>query len=70
MNRVFIVVKAETRIDDVVGRVREYADRFLELSLDLIAVMVTHMDKVKWTSEEFVPLIDDELGFSDVIFSR
>ena len=70
MNRVLIVAKAETRIDEVVARIREYADRFLELPLDLVAVLVTHMDKVIWTREEFVSLIKEELGFSDVIFSR
>ena len=63
-------MKAETRIDEVVSRVREYADRFLELPLDLVAVLVTHMDTVQWTGDDFVPLIDGELGFSEVVFSR
>ncbi len=70
MSRVLIVVKADKRIDQVVSQVREYADRFLELPLDLVAVVVTHMDTVGWTREDFVPLIEQELGFSEVVFSR
>lgn len=62
-------MKAAPRIDEVVSHVREYADRFLEMPLDLVAVLVTHMDTVKWTKDEFAPLIEEELGFSDVIFS-
>lgn len=72
LNRAFIVVKAEPRIDVVVAHVREYADRFLESPLDLLAVLVSHMDTVNWTREDFVPKIDKELGFKDkdVILSR
>ena len=70
VSRIFIVVKAETRIDNVVDNVRKYADRFLELPMDVIAVLVTHMDMVDWKEEDFTARIEDELGIDTVVFSR
>ena len=70
VSRIFIVVKAETRIDNVVDNARKYADSFLELPEDVIGVLVTHMDMVDWTEEEFIPRIEDELGIDTVVFSR
>ena len=70
VSRIFIVVKGETRIDNVVDNVRKYADRFLELPMDVVGVLVTHMDMVDWTEEEFAPRLEDELGIDTVVFSR
>lgn len=70
VSRIFIVVKAETRIDNVVDNVRKYADRFLELPMDVVGVLVTHMDMVDWTEEDFTSRIEDELGIDTVVFSR
>ncbi|XP_068698372.1 uncharacterized protein [Montipora foliosa] len=69
VSRIFIVVKAETRIDSVVDNARKYADRFVELPMDVVGVLVTHMDMVDWTEKEFIPLIEDELGIDTVVFS-
>ncbi|XP_044183213.1 uncharacterized protein LOC114955585 [Acropora millepora] len=69
VSRIFIVVKAETRIDTVVDNVRKYADRFLELPMDVVGVLVTHMDMVSWREENFTRLIDDELGIDMIVFS-
>ena len=69
VSRIFIVVKAETRIDSVVDNVRKYADRFLELDMDVVGVLVTHMDVVDWREKDFTPLIDQELGIDTVVFS-
>ncbi|XP_068698368.1 uncharacterized protein [Montipora foliosa] len=69
VSRILIVVKAETRIDSVVDNARKYADRFLELPMDVVGVLVTHMDMVKWTEEDFTPLIEDELGIDTIVFS-
>ncbi|XP_068751448.1 uncharacterized protein [Montipora capricornis] len=68
VSRIFIVVKAETRIDSVVDNARKYADRFVELPMDVVGVLVTHMDMVDWTEKEFIPLIEDELGIDTVVF--
>lgn len=70
VSRIFIAVKAETRIDNVVDNVRKYADRFLELPMDVVGVLVTHMDMVDWTEEDFTARIEDELGIDTVVFSR
>jgi len=69
VSRIVIVVKAETRIDTVVDNVRKYADRFLELPMDVVGVLVTHMDMVTWGEKEFTRLIDDELGIDMIVFS-
>ena len=68
-SRILIVVKAETRIDNVVDNVRKYADRFLELPMDMVGVLVTHMDVVDWGEEDLTPRIEDELGIDTVVFS-
>lgn len=70
VSRIFIVAKAEARIDTVVGNVRKYADCFLDLPMDLVAVLVTHMDMVVgWAAKDFIPKIDKELGIDTVVFS-
>ena len=69
VSRIFIVVKAETRIDSVVDNVRKYADRFLELPMDVVGVVVTHMDTVDWTEKDFAPRIEHDLGIDSVVFS-
>lgn len=69
VSRIFIVVRAETRIDSVVDNVRKYADRFLELPMDVVGVLVTHMDTVNWTEKDFTPRIEDDLGIDAVVFS-
>ena len=69
VSRMFIVVKAEARIDTVVDNVRKYADRFLELPMDVVGVLVTHMDMVNWREIDFTPRIEEELGIDTVVFS-
>ncbi len=58
VSRIFIVVKAEARIDSVISNVRKYADSFVELPMDVLAVLVTHMDmpEVRWTEKDFTPV--------------
>ena len=69
VSRIFIVVKAETHIDTVVDNVRKYAERFLELPMDVVGVLVTHMDMVNWREKDFTPRIEDELGIDTIVFS-
>ena len=69
VSRIFIVVKAEARMDSVVDNVRKYADRFVELPEDVVGVLVTHMDIVRWTKEKFTSHLDKELGIDTVVFS-
>ena len=69
VSRIFIVVKAETRIDTVVDNVRKYADRFLELPMDVVGVIVTHMDMVTWGEKDFTKRIEDELGVDTIVFA-
>ena len=69
VSKVFIVVKAETRIDSVIDNVRRYADSFLELPTELVGVLVTHMDVVEWTETCFSLAVSDDLGIDSVVYS-
>lgn len=65
--RILLVVKADTRIDNSVDRVRNYAERFGDL-IDIMSVCVTHMDTVTWQTDEFMNCMRDELGIDSAIF--
>ena len=69
VSKVFIVVKAETRIDSVIDNVRRYADSFLELPMELVGVLVTHMDVVEWTETCFSSAVSDDLGIDSIVYS-
>ena len=70
VSRIFIVSKAQPRIDSVIDNVRKYADSFFELPFDILGVFVSHMDLVEWKEEDFMSEIDDKLGIDAVIFSQ
>ena len=55
------IVKADTRIDNVVEKVRNYAEGFMDLPENLFAVCVTHMDTVRWTRSTFMEHLENEL---------
>ena len=70
VSRLFIVVKAENRKDTVIDNISKYANRFLEpAEMDILGVLVTHMDTVKWTEEEFKRDVERKLGIDTVVFS-
>ena len=69
VSKVFIVVKAETRIDSVIHHVHKYADSFLEFPMELIGVLVTHMDVVEWTGMRFSSAVSEYLGIDSVVYS-
>ena len=70
VSRLFIVVKAENRKDTVIDNISKYANRFLEpAEMDVLGVLVTHMDTVKWTEEELTPDVERKLGIDTVVFS-
>ena len=70
VSRIFIVTKAQPRIDSVIDNVCKYADNFVEIPFDVLGVLVSHMDLVEWKEEDFMSAIDDELGIDAVIFSQ
>ena len=63
------MAKADPRIASTVDSVRTYSDRFIDLPLDSIAVLVTHMDNVTWSKDQLRKAIDDNLGIDAVVFS-
>eukprot|EP00929_Paragymnodinium_shiwhaense_P055642 TRINITY_DN27869_c0_g1_i1.p1 TRINITY_DN27869_c0_g1~~TRINITY_DN27869_c0_g1_i1.p1 ORF type:complete len:439 (+),score=92.38 TRINITY_DN27869_c0_g1_i1:65-1381(+) len=65
---ILLVVKADTRMDNVVDAVRGYAERFSDL-MELMAVCVTHMDLVSWPAHEVAACIEEELGFDALVFT-
>lgn len=69
VSRIFIVVKAEARIDCVIGNVRKYAQRYIDLPSSVVAILVTHMDEVKWSKDDFTPRLNEVLEIDTVAFS-
>ena len=69
VSKILIVVKADTRIDNVVDDVRKYAKQFMDLDMGVIGVLVTHMDTVPWNMENLVRSLDAELGVNSAVFS-
>ena len=71
VSRLFIVAKAENHKDTVIDSISKYANRFLEpAEMDVLGVLVTHMDTVKWTEEELTPDVERKLGINTVVFSN
>ena len=56
-------------IDNVISNVRKYADSFVRLSVNVMAVLVTHMDipYIKW-KEEFTHKLRNTVGIGAVVF--
>ena len=69
VSKVFIVVKAEVRMDSVIDNVRKFADCFLELPMELVGVIVTHMDTVEWTESSFSSAVSEDIGIDTVVYS-
>jgi len=70
VSKIFIMAKAETRLDNVVDNVRKYTDRFVELDPNALGILITHMDKVTWTPTRCSAMINNELGIESVVFSQ
>lgn len=67
VSSILLTVKADTKIDNTVGLVRTYAERFQD-AMELITVCVTHMDTVQWNNARFRTCLENELGLDSVIF--
>ena len=67
VSKIFLVVRADQRIDNVVEKVIKYCQRFHILGRDLLGVIVTHKDTVEWREIQCAPHIR-ECGIHDVIF--
>ena len=67
VSKIMIMARAEPRLDNVVGAVRKYGERFLELPSEAIGVLVTHMDQVTWSKARLQQALDDELGITGVV---
>ena len=60
---------SNTSADNVVDSVRKYAEQLADLDPDCLGVVVTHMDTVTWTSQQFSEALASELGISGAVFS-
>ena len=68
ISRVFVVVKADTRIANVMRVVEKYSERLLSLPDNNIGVLVTHMDTVSWDPRDLKKRLTDEYGIECVLF--
>mmetsp|Transcript_68658 Transcript_68658/g.200944 ORF Transcript_68658/g.200944 Transcript_68658/m.200944 type:complete len:428 (-) Transcript_68658:236-1519(-) len=64
---ILLVVKAEQRIDNTVDAVRKYAEVFVQF-LDILDVVITHMDLVGWEPAEAKKHLEQELGIDEAVF--
>ena len=67
---VLLVVKAETRMDNVIDNVGQYALGFLpeDFPIDLLGVCITHMDTVSWKPDDLLSRLSAHLGIESAIF--
>lgn len=68
VSKLIVVVKAEQRMDNVVGPVSRYCESLLRLEFGVLGVMITHMDEVTWHSNELREQLADEIGIDDTVF--
>jgi len=64
---ILLVVKAEQRIDNTVGLVRTFAERFQDFA-SALSVCVTHMDTVGWQAPLLLQCMHSELGMTSAMF--
>jgi len=67
VSMILLTVKADTRIDNTIGLVRNYAERFQDAA-ELLTVCATHMDTVTWKESRFMECLENELGIDSAIF--
>ena len=53
----------------MVDSVRKYAEQLADLDPDCLGVVVTHMDTVTWTRQQFSEALGAELGITGAVFS-
>ena len=70
VSKIFIVVKADIRIDQTIGFVRTHVHLFNDLlPLDAFSVLVTHMDNVELPEKKFLKALEKDLGFKHCVYS-
>ena len=68
VSKIIVIVKANTRIENVVESVQKYAEKFaVELGVEVIGVLVTHMDEVTWGEPELKAAVADSLGIETIL---
>jgi len=66
-----IIVKADTRIANVIDNIIKYAEAFTTKEFtEILSVCVTHMDTVTWTRTEFTDILANQTGIEYVTFSE
>ena len=69
VSRIFLVVKADTRMDNVVDTIRKYAEQLMDLDMDALAALVTHMDTVTWSERDLSNCLSEDIGMTSVVFT-
>ena len=67
---ILVVVKADTRIDNVIENIIKYAQIFLpeELPIELLSVCITHQDQVACGEEKLKKILEEKAGITTAIF--
>lgn len=64
-----LVIKADRRIDNFIGEAEEFATHFSEF-MDVLCIIVTHMDTVTWSAQDGHQALQDQLGLQGVFVGR
>eukprot|EP00116_Pleurobrachia_bachei_P004257 sb/3464519/ len=69
VSKIFIIVKADTRIDSVVTKVLQYNDKLLEIPEELVGVLVSHMDTVGYSDKLLKDTIQEYCQIKDIVLT-
>lgn len=70
VSKIFIVAKADKRLDQTIDNVKKYVICFDTLPFDSLSVLITFMDIEKeWSEEEFQEALDEDLEIQESIYS-
>lgn len=70
VHMICFVVMAHGRVANTLDNISRYLDRFSDLNdHDVLGVVITHMDTVRWKEEHLLPMLKEELDMHRAIFS-
>merc|ERR1712179_341927 len=70
VSKLLIVVKATTRIDNVLTNIKNYLDNFIDFPEGILGICITHMDEVLWNEQMMRDKLEDQKISNSVVFSQ
>merc|ERR1712179_85559 len=70
VSKLLFVVKATTRIDNVLTYIGKYLDNFIDFPEEILGICITHMDKVHWNEQKMRDMLEGQEISNSVVFSQ